>query len=193
MVFGAGARSATHTFNAMRALNHRDPGIAGYVLDNDDLYAEMICDGIHVDPAMVRLFYKAKGPARAILITDGISATGMPNGQYRLGDLEVNVENGPLHARGSRGRNPGRQRFDARPGGAQFRFLHAQRNSGIGGPGDAKSRAFCWEWKMTGVRSKRGARQPRRAFRRGRTALAFSRRRADSPVKGGDTLGFLKI
>jgi N-acetylglucosamine-6-phosphate deacetylase len=94
MGFHAGARSATHTFNAMRGLGHREPGLAGYVLDNDDLFAEIICDGIHVDPAMVRLFFKAKGRERAILITDGISATGKPDGQYKLGDLEVSVKDG---------------------------------------------------------------------------------------------------
>jgi N-acetylglucosamine-6-phosphate deacetylase len=92
--FRAGARSATHTFNAMRALGHRDPGLAAYVLDNDDLYADIICDGIHVDPLMIRLFFKAKGAARAILITDSISAAGMPEGRYKLGALEVEVENG---------------------------------------------------------------------------------------------------
>ena len=92
--FRAGARSATHTFNAMRGLGHREPGLAGYVLDNDELFADIICDGIHVDPAMVRLFFKAKGPERSILITDGISATGRPDGRYKLGDIEVTVENG---------------------------------------------------------------------------------------------------
>ncbi len=92
--FRAGARSATHTFNAMRELAARDPGITAYVLDNEDLFADVICDGIHVDPLMIRLFFKAKGAERAILITDGISATGMPEGKYKLGSLEVDVENG---------------------------------------------------------------------------------------------------
>jgi N-acetylglucosamine-6-phosphate deacetylase len=90
----AGASSATHTFNAMRSLDHRDPGIAGVVLDRDDLFAEIICDGHHVDPSMVRLFFKAKGRRRAILITDGMSATGMPDGTYLLGGLRVEVANG---------------------------------------------------------------------------------------------------
>ncbi len=90
----AGARSATHTFNAMRALDHREPGVAAVVLDDPTLYAELICDGIHVDPAMVRLFAKAKDPDRAILVTDGISATGMPEGRYMLGGLEVEVRDG---------------------------------------------------------------------------------------------------
>lgn len=90
----AGARSATHMFNAMRSIGHREPGLAGYVLDNEELFAEIICDGIHVDPAMVRLFWKAKGRRRAILITDGISATGCPDGVYKLGGLQVQVERG---------------------------------------------------------------------------------------------------
>jgi N-acetylglucosamine-6-phosphate deacetylase len=92
--FHAGARSATHTFNAMRRLDHRDPGIAAYVLDSDALFAEIICDGIHVDPAMVRLFFKAKGADKSILITDGMAATGMPDGRYKLGDLDVEVAKG---------------------------------------------------------------------------------------------------
>jgi N-acetylglucosamine-6-phosphate deacetylase len=92
--FRAGARSATHTFNAMRRLDHRDPGVAAYVLDNDSLFAEIICDGIHVDPAMVRLFYKAKGGEKSVLITDGMSATGMPDGHYKLGGLDVVVAEG---------------------------------------------------------------------------------------------------
>jgi N-acetylglucosamine-6-phosphate deacetylase len=95
----AGAVSATHTFNAMRRLDHREPGIAGVVLDARDLYAELICDGIHVAPEFVRLWLLAKGPQsdgidRAILVTDGISATGMPDGNYMLGELEVAVAGG---------------------------------------------------------------------------------------------------
>jgi N-acetylglucosamine-6-phosphate deacetylase len=101
--FRAGARSATHTFNAMRALDHRDPGIAAYVLDNDSLFAEIICDGIHVDPAMVRLFFKGKGAEKTILITDGMAATGMPDGRYKLGELDVEVSKGRCTSAGSPG------------------------------------------------------------------------------------------
>jgi N-acetylglucosamine-6-phosphate deacetylase len=90
----AGAVSATHTFNAMRPLNHRDPGILGIVLDRDDLYAELICDGVHVAPELVRLWFKAKGPDRAILITDALQAAGMPDGVYTLGETRVHVQNG---------------------------------------------------------------------------------------------------
>ncbi|HVJ06888.1 MAG TPA: N-acetylglucosamine-6-phosphate deacetylase [Acidisarcina sp.] len=93
-VIAAGASSATHTFNAMRPLDHRHPGVLGVALTTDEIYAEIISDGVHVDPAVVKLFWRAKGPDRAILVTDAMSATGMPDGTYRLGDLPVVVENG---------------------------------------------------------------------------------------------------
>ncbi len=96
-----GAVSGTHTFNAMRALNHREPGILGVVLDERDLYAELICDGIHVHPAMVRLWLKMKGEDRAILVTDGMSATGMPDGTYQLGDFSVEVKEGVCLSEGA--------------------------------------------------------------------------------------------
>lgn len=90
----AGATSATHTFNAMRRLDHREPGIAGVVLDANELFAELICDGIHVAPEFVRMWLRSKGDEHAILVTDGISATGMPDGNYMLGELEVTVADG---------------------------------------------------------------------------------------------------
>jgi N-acetylglucosamine-6-phosphate deacetylase len=90
----AGASSATHTYNAMRPLNHREPGILGTVLDDDRLFAELICDGVHVAPELVRLWLKAKGAAKAILVTDSMSAAGMPEGKYMLGTFEVTVADG---------------------------------------------------------------------------------------------------
>jgi N-acetylglucosamine-6-phosphate deacetylase len=99
--FLAGARSATHTFNAMRALDHREPGLVAYILDQPSLFAEIICDGIHVDPMMVRLFVKAKGEDRIILVTDGMSATGMPDGTYMLGDMQVEVRDGRCTSNGT--------------------------------------------------------------------------------------------
>ncbi len=87
----AGADHATHTFNAMRVLDHREPGILGAVLTDQRLTADIIADGVHVDPAVVKLFLDAKGPERAILITDAISATGMPDGTYKLGGFEVQM------------------------------------------------------------------------------------------------------
>jgi len=96
----AGAVSATHTFNAMRALDHREPGILGTVLTSDALYAELICDGIHTQPEIVKLWWTAKGPERAILVTDAMSAAGMPDGEYTLGGFAVQVKEGRATARG---------------------------------------------------------------------------------------------
>jgi N-acetylglucosamine-6-phosphate deacetylase len=96
----AGAVSATHTFNAMRPLDHREPGILGTVLTTDSLFAELICDGIHTAPELVKLWWRAKGPERAILVTDAMSATGMPDGEYQLGGLAVQVANGKATAGG---------------------------------------------------------------------------------------------
>jgi len=90
----AGARHATHTFNAMRPLGHRDPGILGDVLTDSRLSADFIADGIHLDPAIVQLLLAAKGLDAAVLISDATAATGMPDGRYRLGSLEVEVKDG---------------------------------------------------------------------------------------------------
>lgn len=95
-----GATSATHTFNAMRPLDHREPGILGTVLSTDLLYAELICDGIHVDPSLVPVWWRSKGANRAILITDAMSAAGMPDGEYTLGGFAVTVANGRATANG---------------------------------------------------------------------------------------------
>ncbi len=90
----AGARHATHTFNAMRPLDHRDPGILAEVLTDSHLTADIIADGIHVAPEVVQLFMRAKGVDRAVLITDATAAAGMPDGIYQLGPIEVEVRDG---------------------------------------------------------------------------------------------------
>ena len=90
----AGARHATHTFNAMRPLDHRDPGIIGEVLTDSQISADIIADGIHVAPAIVQLFLQAKGIERAVLITDATAAAGMPDGRYQLGPIQVDVKDG---------------------------------------------------------------------------------------------------
>jgi N-acetylglucosamine-6-phosphate deacetylase len=90
----AGARHATHTFNAMRPLDHRDPGILAEVLVDGRLTADIIADGIHVAPEVVQLFLKAKGLDGSILITDATAAAGMPDGTYQLGPIEVEVKDG---------------------------------------------------------------------------------------------------
>ncbi len=102
----AGARHATHTFNAMRPLNHnnldhRNPGILGAVLTDRRVSADLIADGIHLDPAIVKLIAEAKGPDRTVLITDAISATGMPDGRYRLGGFDVDLREGKCTRNGS--------------------------------------------------------------------------------------------
>ena len=97
----AGARHATHTFNAMRPLDHREPGIIGEVLSDDRLSADIIVDGVHVAPSVVKLFLRAKGRELAVLITDAISATGMPDGRYQLGPIEVDVRDGKCMSNGS--------------------------------------------------------------------------------------------
>ena len=76
----AGARQATHLFNRMPPLGHRVPGLAGAVLESDDVFAELICDGVHVHPAMMRMALAAKRPERIMAITDGTSGSGLPKG-----------------------------------------------------------------------------------------------------------------
>jgi N-acetylglucosamine-6-phosphate deacetylase len=90
----AGARHATHTFNAMRPLDHREPGILGESLTSHQLTADIIADGIHVAPEVVKLFLRAKGLERSVLITDATAAAGMPDGIYQLGPIQVVVKDG---------------------------------------------------------------------------------------------------
>jgi N-acetylglucosamine-6-phosphate deacetylase len=89
-----GARSATHLYNAMRPFSHRDPGVIGAVLTSPDVNAELIADGVHVDEAAMKLLLLAKGAAHVTLVSDGLSATGMPDGKYTLGGFEVTVSGG---------------------------------------------------------------------------------------------------
>ncbi|MGB8887101.1 MAG: N-acetylglucosamine-6-phosphate deacetylase [Candidatus Korobacteraceae bacterium] len=96
----AGARHATHTFNAMRRLDHRDPGLLGAILTDPRITADIVADGVHVEPVVVDLFMRAKGVDGAVLITDGISATGMPDGKYHLGSFEVEVRDGRCESHG---------------------------------------------------------------------------------------------
>ena len=90
----AGARHATHTFNAMRPLDHRDPGILGEVLTDGQLSADIIADGIHLAPEVVQIFLREKGLERSVLITDAMAAAGMPDGTYQLGPIQVEVKDG---------------------------------------------------------------------------------------------------
>lgn len=89
-----GATHVTHTFNAQPALHHREPGVVGAALTDDRLYAEMICDGIHLHPDIIRLIVRSKGEEKAVMVTDAMEAAGMPEGQYALGGQEVFVKQG---------------------------------------------------------------------------------------------------
>jgi N-acetylglucosamine-6-phosphate deacetylase len=88
----AGARHATHLFNRMPPLGHRAPGLAGAILQTDEIAAELICDGVHVHPAMLRLAIAAKHPSRVFAITDGTAAAGLPPGaRASLGGRPITV------------------------------------------------------------------------------------------------------
>ena len=107
----AGAAHAVHVFNAMRPFAHRDPGILGAVLTDDRVAAEVIADGVHVSEPALRLLLRAKGVARVVLVTDGVSATGMCPGKYFLGGMEILVGDDPptgqLACRNSEGKLAG--------------------------------------------------------------------------------------
>lgn len=90
--FDAGASHAVHLYNAMPAFTHRAPGVVGAVADSSSVMAELICDGVHIHPAVVRGTFQMLGADRMILISDSMRATGMPDGRYTLGGLDVDVK-----------------------------------------------------------------------------------------------------
>lgn len=87
-----GLELATHTFNGMKGLHHREPGALGAVLNQDSVYAELIVDKIHVHPAAVSLLFKIKGIEKLLLISDCMRAGGLSDGEYMLGELKVEVK-----------------------------------------------------------------------------------------------------
>ena len=89
-----GARHAVHVYNAMRPFSHRDSGVIGAILTTPNITAELIADGVHVEEAAMRLLLQAKSADCVILVSDGVSATGMPDGKYMLGQFEVTVTGG---------------------------------------------------------------------------------------------------
>lgn len=91
-VFNAGAREVTHMYNGMRAFSHRDPGIIGAAMLDNRIACEMICDGIHIHDAAMRLLYKIKGKDKIILISDAMRAAGLDDGEYDLGGQNVFVK-----------------------------------------------------------------------------------------------------
>ena len=92
--FKAGAVGAVHIFNQMLGLHHRQPGTVGAVLQNRDIVAELIADGVHVDPVIMELVYRLKGSSKIALVTDCMRAGGLSDGKYELGPLTVIVNNG---------------------------------------------------------------------------------------------------
>ncbi len=102
----AGATHATHLFNGMRPLHHREPGAVGALLDQDEVTCEVIADGVHLHDTIVRLVARAIGPGRLVLITDAMAAAGMPDGSYRLGSMRVDVAGGVARLAGDTQRAP---------------------------------------------------------------------------------------
>jgi len=92
LAVAAGARGVTHLFNAMGPMTARSPGPAGAAMAHPTLIAGLIVDGIHVDPAMVRLAWRALGPDRLALVSDAMAALGLAHGTYAIGDTEVVVD-----------------------------------------------------------------------------------------------------
>lgn len=87
--FASGANHVTHLFNGMNPFLHREPGIVGAALDTQAVFVELICDGIHIHPSMVRAMFRLFGADRICMISDSLSATGMPDGEYSLGGQKV--------------------------------------------------------------------------------------------------------
>lgn len=90
----AGVTHLTHLYNAMPGIHHRNPGVIPAAVENENVRAELICDGIHVHPASVRLAFRLFGAKRMVLISDALRCCGMPNGQYELGGQAVYLEDG---------------------------------------------------------------------------------------------------
>lgn len=90
----AGASGGVHVFNGMSGIHHRDPGCAGALLMNEHAFVEVIADGVHLHPEILKLIYRLKGAQHIALISDCINAGGLTDGTYRLGELDINVEHG---------------------------------------------------------------------------------------------------
>ena len=89
--FAAGATHATHLYNGMPSLHHREPGVIGAAFDAPGTRVELICDGIHIHGSVVRLTFQMFGKERVVLISDSLRATGMPDGRYPFGGQEIEV------------------------------------------------------------------------------------------------------
>jgi N-acetylglucosamine-6-phosphate deacetylase len=92
----AGVTLSTHTFNGMRTLSHHEPGIVGAVLTDDRVICEVIADGIHLAPAILKLIFRVKGPDRVALISDSVDLNGLPEGRYEVERRSVTVSDGAI-------------------------------------------------------------------------------------------------
>jgi N-acetylglucosamine-6-phosphate deacetylase len=90
----AGIRHASHLFNGMRSLHHREPGLVGAALDDERVTVELIADCYHIHPAVLRIVARLKGVGRTALVSDSIAAAGLPDGDYSLGGMKVAVRHG---------------------------------------------------------------------------------------------------
>ncbi|MEM5774295.1 MAG: N-acetylglucosamine-6-phosphate deacetylase, partial [Anaerolineaceae bacterium] len=90
----AGLRLSVHTFNGMGPLHHRRPGLLGAALSDERVFCELIADGVHIHPAVLRMAVRAKGLIRALLVTDSMRAAGLPDGEYDLGGQPIRVQAG---------------------------------------------------------------------------------------------------
>lgn len=90
----AGAKIVVHTFNGMADMAHRDPGIVGCAMTSQGVYAELICDGLHVDPVVCEALVRAKGWEHIVLVTDCLSCGGLPDGDYKIGELPICLQHG---------------------------------------------------------------------------------------------------
>jgi N-acetylglucosamine-6-phosphate deacetylase len=142
-----GVRHAVHVYNAMRPFSHRDSGVIGAVLTTTEVTAELIADGVHVEEPAMRLLLQAKGAGCVILVSDGISATGMPDGKYKLGNFEVTVADGVC------------RNSEGKLAGSTLTLDRALRNIvGLGIPlGDAVRMLTANPAKLLGLEFKKGA------------------------------------
>jgi N-acetylglucosamine-6-phosphate deacetylase len=117
----AGATVATHLFNAMRPIDHREPGPVIALLEDTRVTVELITDGVHVNPALYRHVCRTAGPDRVSLVTDAMAAAGMPDGGYQLGPAAVDVVGGVARVAGTQTIAGGTATMDR-----QFRFAVTQ-------------------------------------------------------------------
>ena len=173
----AGISHATHLFNGMRPLAHRDPGPVGALLDSQ-VTCEVVADGVHLHDTVIRLAARAAGPGNLVLITDAMAAAGMPDGTYRLGELAVTVTAGVARLARSPGGPGGDRRLDRHdgPGSPARDHRRGPAPSPTSPPPRAPPRPAAWAWPRKPAPSARPVR------RRGPPRRRLSASRPSSPA-----------